>query len=268
MRLKTWGTLLELNNSKSTLTETDRIKQISEFIEDLSSKKCFGKPSEKKDCSCLSLLQGDDVSQEAIASYILYWAQKTPFEQKMMLVEKIKGVLLAEQLTKTKILNSRQTDGKDAIFPFPVPFFATNIEETDKKLNSIFICKGSLSALHHYGRKGFEALVRHAKNKTRPVHGNAGRVNSITNIHRENVIPLLEDFFCKEVLPYAGPRPTLFTHNFFTKKNEETPSNGVQELDPGYTKSRLYSSFAWNHGWVVKYDSRGRSATVKRTDHS
>ena len=47
-----------------------------------------------------------------------------------------------------------------------------------------------------------------------------------------------------------------------------TPPNGVQELDPGYTKSRLYSSFAWNHGWVVKYDSCGRSTAVKRTDHS
>ena len=47
-----------------------------------------------------------------------------------------------------------------------------------------------------------------------------------------------------------------------------TPPNGVQELDPGYTKSRLYSSFAWNHGWVVKYDSCGRSVAVKRTDHS
>ena len=204
MRLKTWGTLLELKNNKSTLTETDRIKKIAEFIEELSSKKCFGKPSEKKDCSCLSLLQGDDVSQEAIASYILYWAQKTPFEQKMMLVEKINGVLLAEQLTKTKIINSRQTDGKDVVFPFAVPFFATNIEETDKKLNSIFICKESLAALHHYGKYTLASLVKHAKEKTRPVHGNVGRVNSITNIHRENVVPLLEEFF-KKSFPMQDP---------------------------------------------------------------
>ena len=69
--------------------------------------------------------------------------------------------------------------------------------------------------------------------KKRPVHGNAVFVNSITNIHRENVVPLLEVFFCKEVLPYAGPRPTLFTDNFFTKKNvDAVPSNGVQELNP------------------------------------
>ena len=38
MRLKTWGTVLELRNSKSTLTEADLIKQIAEFIEELSSK--------------------------------------------------------------------------------------------------------------------------------------------------------------------------------------------------------------------------------------
>ena len=46
-------------------------------------------PVKKKDCSCLSLLQGDNVSQDAIASYIiLYWAQKTPLGQRMVLVEK------------------------------------------------------------------------------------------------------------------------------------------------------------------------------------
>ena len=89
MQLKIWGTVLELKDSKSKLTETDRIKKITEFIEELSSKKCYVKPSEEKDCSCLSLLQGDNVSQDAIASYIiLYWAQKTPLGQRMVLVEK------------------------------------------------------------------------------------------------------------------------------------------------------------------------------------
>ena len=161
----------------------------------------------------------------------------------MVLVEKINGVLLAERLTNTKIISSHKKGGSR---PFVVPYFATNIEETDKKLNSIFICKHSLSSLHHCGSVKFDALVRHAKKKTKPVHGNVGKINGITRNHRENVVPLLVDFFQKEVLPYAGPRPTLFTHNFFTKKNEITPSDGVQELDPGYTKSRLYASFAWN----------------------
>ena len=70
-------------------------------------------------------LQGDNVSQDAIASYILYWAQKTPLEQKMVVVEKINGVLLAEKLTNTRILRSRPEGGR--IRPFVVPFFATNI---------------------------------------------------------------------------------------------------------------------------------------------
>ena len=91
LRLKTWGRVLELKNRKSTLTETDRIRKITEFMEELSSKKCFGKTlRKKKDCSCLSSLQSDNVSQDAIASYIiiLYWTQKTPLEQRMVLVEK------------------------------------------------------------------------------------------------------------------------------------------------------------------------------------
>ena len=206
-----------MKDSKSKLTETDRIKKITEFIEELSSKKCYVKASEENDCSCLSSLQGDVASQDAIASYILYWTQKAPCEQKMMFVEKINGVLLAEKLTNKKFLHTRSTKEGGRIHPFVVPFFATNIEETDKKLNSIFICKESLAALHHYGKYTLASLVKHAREKTRPVHGNVGKMNAITQNHRKNVVPLLKDFFCKEVLPYAGPRPTLFTHNFFTR---------------------------------------------------
>ena len=129
MRLKSWRTVLELKDSKSKLTETDGIKQITEFIEKLSSKKCYIEPSKEKNCSCLSSLQGDVAAQDAISSYILYWAQKTPFEQNMALVEKINGVLLAERLTNTKIISSHKKGGSR---PFVVPYFATNIEETDK----------------------------------------------------------------------------------------------------------------------------------------
>jgi len=255
MRLKTWRTVLELNDRKSKLTDTDRIKKITEFIEDLSSKKCYIKPSKEKECSCLSSLHGDVAAQNAISSYIFYWAQKTPFEQQMVLMEKINGVLLAEQLTKKKIISSRQKGGSR---PFVVPYFGTNVEETDKKLNSIFICRESLCALYHFGGCKFAHLVRHAKKKTKPVHGNVGKMNVITRNHRENVVPLLQDFFRKAVLPYSGPRPTLFTHNFFTKSVEITPSDGIQELDPRYTKSRLYASFAWDHGWLVKYDPKSQ----------
>ena len=128
MPLKTWRTVLELKDRKLKLKETDRIKKIIEFIEELSSKKCYIGPSEEKECSCLSLLQGDVAAQDAISSYILYWAQKTPFEQKMVLLEKINGVLLAEQLTNKKIISCHK---KGESCPFVVPYFATNIEETD-----------------------------------------------------------------------------------------------------------------------------------------
>ena len=103
MQLKTWGTVLELKDSKSKLTETDRIKKITEFIEELSSKKCYVKPKEEKDCSCLSSLQGDVASQDAIASYILYWAQKAPFEQKMMFVEKNQRSTSRREINQQKI---------------------------------------------------------------------------------------------------------------------------------------------------------------------
>ena len=103
MQLKSWGTVLELKDSKSKLTETDRIKKITEFIEELSSKKCYVKASEENDCSCLSSLQGDVASQDAIASYILYWAQKAPFEQKMMFVEKNQRSTSSREINQQKI---------------------------------------------------------------------------------------------------------------------------------------------------------------------
>jgi hypothetical protein len=43
IQLKTWGRVLELKNRKSTLTETDWIRKITEFMEELSPKKCFVK---------------------------------------------------------------------------------------------------------------------------------------------------------------------------------------------------------------------------------
>jgi len=181
MSLKTWRTVLELKDRKSKLTDTDRIKKITKFIEDLSSKKCYIKPSKEKECSCLSSLHGDVAAQNAISSYILYWAQKTPFEQHMVLMEKINGVLLAEHLSKKKIISNGTKGGSR---PFLVPYFATNIEETDKKLNSIFICRESLCALYHCGNYKFARLVRHAKKKTKPVHGNVGKINGITRNHR------------------------------------------------------------------------------------
>ena len=79
-----------------------------------------------------------------------------------------------------------------------------------------------------------------------PPHGTISirRVNIITKNYQEKVIPLLDEFFENEVILYAGLRPTVWTHNFVTKKINVRESNDVMELDPCLSKNRLDSMLA------------------------
>ena len=91
MGVKKWESVLELNKPKSKLNDDDRVNLITQHIEKLSLDNCYHTPSKKKDCACLSFFQGDEVAQKCIALYILYWAKKSPMEQKMVLIWKIKS---------------------------------------------------------------------------------------------------------------------------------------------------------------------------------
>ena len=102
----------------------DRVNLITQHIEKLSLDNCYHTPSKKKDCACLSFFQGDEVAQKCIALYILYWAKKSPMEQKMVLIEKIKSVLTYELMTGTSILYChKKKEGGPKLF-FIVPFIA------------------------------------------------------------------------------------------------------------------------------------------------
>jgi hypothetical protein len=104
----------------------------------------------------------------------------------MIMIEKIKAILIAEQFIGRQILYCNREGTK----PFQIPFFATDNAETNLKLSSICICKHSLAALHSYGGFVFVNLVKHAKENTLPTHGNAGKVSKQTLDHRNNVFPL------------------------------------------------------------------------------
>ena len=257
-----WETSLELKKKKSNLSDSDRKVLITDRIEELSGKQCFYTQKKVKKCSCLSSLQGDGVAMDAVASYILFWAKMDPLQQKILLIEKIKAIYLAERLIGRQILRST-TEGTK---PFQLPFLAAENAETNLKLISILICKHSLAALHLYGVRAFASLEANAKENTLPVHGNAGKLSKQSLDHRDNVVPLLKDFFLNDILPLAGPRPTRWTRDAVTKTTEVRDSDGIEELDPGWSKRRLYGNFAWKQGWKIRATSKGSTVKERRTD--
>jgi hypothetical protein len=98
MSIRRWEMILELQKRKSNLGDVERVVLITDRIEELSGKQCFYTPNKPKKCSCLSTLQGDSNAMDAIGSYILFWAKLNPLQQKIMLIEKIKAIHVAERL--------------------------------------------------------------------------------------------------------------------------------------------------------------------------
>jgi hypothetical protein len=117
--------ILELQKRKSNLGDVERVVLITDRIEELSGKQCFYTPNKPKKCSCLSTLQGDSNAMDAIGSYILFWAKLNPLQQKIMLIEKIKAIHVAERLIGRQLLCSTIEVTK----PFQLPFYATEIAD-------------------------------------------------------------------------------------------------------------------------------------------
>jgi hypothetical protein len=88
-------------------------------------------------------------------------------EQKMILIEKIKAILIAEQFTGRHILCCNR-EGKK---PLQIPFFATENTETDLKLSSIRMCKHSLALLHSNGGFVFFAYLVNRTPAIAPILG-------------------------------------------------------------------------------------------------
>jgi hypothetical protein len=94
-------------------------------------------------------------AKDVVALYISLWAKSEPLQQKMILIENIKAIPIAEQFTGRHILCCNR-EGKK---PFQIPFFATENTETDLKLSSTLMCKHSLAVLHSYGGFVFFAYL-------------------------------------------------------------------------------------------------------------
>ena len=118
--------------------------------------------------------------------------------------------------------------------------------------------------MHMIGERGLSKFLKHAEDNTPPVHGNKGKTPANVKQFQQEVIPILEKIFEDHILPNGGPRPTLFVRDVVTDQVGIRDGNGVQELDPGMTKNRLFAQYAWNNGWLVKFDALKKTITRYR----
>ena len=108
MSFKQWKSILELNKKDSDLTDDGRVDIIVDRLETWSTKNCFHRLQQSKNCRCLSFLNSPVMeveapnleinrSKEAVASYILAWSKMERIPQKMLLMEKNEGCQRMEE---------------------------------------------------------------------------------------------------------------------------------------------------------------------------
>jgi len=256
-RLQTWKKTLKLDDKKSLLTEDDRTTLITDYLEVLSTNKCYVTQQKRKKCSCLSLLQGDASCKTAVASYIFVWASLDKLPQQIMLIEQIKLV--------NRFCLSPGASSYRNMTPFLIPFYSDDVT-VKEKLQPITICKHAFAALHNIGFTSWSRLKHHAETNTLPVHGNVGMISERDKKYRELVLPFLKDYFTKEVIPLAGARPTRFTRDTVLKRIEVRDVADIMELDPGNSKRRLYRMYASLNGWKIVTTSKGSILRSERVD--
>ena len=95
--------------------------------------------------------------------------------------------------------------------------------------------------------------------------------------YETEVIPHLKLFFDNDVLKICGPRPTVLVKHLMNIGTSEdlaekvvvtTERDGreIIELDPGFSKNRLYSSYGWKNGWKVQYNKATKNYKVLERD--
>lgn len=257
--IQQWSSFLEMKKRKSNLNEELRINKISQYLQELSTRKqCFQfrENSKGKSCHCLKFLDQNDTAKNAIAKSILMFVRTDKKIQQRLVMTDIRSMKDLQQATGSA------KSGKFTKFWFRLPFVDSHDEETNETLNSTRICKHAYADVYRYGRTAFDTLEKNANNNTYPDHGNKGRLSAVARRIREEVIPRLETFFKEKILPLAGPRPTRFTACRVLKRKVCVDSKQIMELDPGNTKRRLYGSFAWENGWSLE---RAKNGTIKRS---
>ena len=99
MSFKQWKSILEFKKKDSNLTDDGRVDIIVDRLETWSTKNCFHRFQQSKNCRCLSFLDSPVMEveahnleinklKEAVASYILAWSKMERILQKTLLTKK------------------------------------------------------------------------------------------------------------------------------------------------------------------------------------
>jgi hypothetical protein len=248
-----WKVKLELGRmeKKSKLEDDDRVDTIMGYLLEKAPKSCYD-ANRRKDlqCHCLSLLS-DHSLRNSVALWTLWFARLSKETQQLLLMEKIRAtkLVLGE--------NNRQTNRFLPLFFIP---FTTELPEVAEVLGDVKICKCAMMTVLRMGRAAWLTCKEAVDSGSNPQHGLKGQECARSKKFKVEVEPSLKEFYTSVVLPLSGPRPTRSTRQQLGAADAE---EDFTELDPEWTKRRLFGRYCWDLGYSV---TKGSTMEVKRRE--
>ena len=107
-----------------------------------------------------------------------------------------------------------------------------------------------------FGKNAWDTCRLAVDNGTIPEHGLKGKENVRSKKFKLDVEPGLRAFFERVVLPLSsGPRPTRVTREEYGAVARH--SEDIKELDPEWTKRRLFGTHCYDLGYTVAQSANG-----------
>jgi hypothetical protein len=260
MSAQCWKVNLELgrHEEKSKLVDDDRVDTIMEYLLEKAPKSCYDANNKKElKCNCLSLLE-DHSLRNSVALWTLWFARLAKETQQMIIIEKIRATkLVAGQRQKNQFLQ---------LYFIP---FTTELPDVAEKLGDVRICKCAMMAVLRMGRSAWSTCKEAVDSGSNPQHGLKGQECARSKKFKIQVEPGLKEFYTTVVIPLSGPRPTRSTRQQSGAANaEEDLEDDFTELDPEWTKRRLFGRYCWDLGYSVTKGSteQGSTEQVKRRE--
>jgi hypothetical protein len=246
-----WKALLELGRQEkaSAMNDDDRVEIIMGYLMEKAPKCCYdGSNKSELQCTCLSCLV-DDSSRNAVALWTLWFARLEKETQQLILIEKIRATKLC-QVVGEELPN------------YCLPF-TTELPKVAEALGEVKICKFAMMALLRMGRRAWSTCKEAVDSGINPQHGLKGKECPRSKKFKVQVEPGLQQFFESVIIPLSGPRPTRSTREKSGAVDKEDFED-FTELDPEWTKRRLFGKYCWDLGYSVKKGSGTK--VLKRED--
>jgi hypothetical protein len=248
-----WKGVLELGRFESTseLEDDERVEMIMEYLTEMAPKFCYDINKKKdRECKCLSCL--DDYSlRNSVALWTLGFARLDKPTQQMLVMEKIRAtnLVLAD--------DNRRVAVNQPLYFIP---FTTELPEVAEVMVKVKVCRTAMMVLLRMGKIAWATCKQAVDSGSNPQHGLKGQECARSRKFKLKVEPALIEFFETVVKPLSGPRPTRSTRQasgaIDVRDYEDT-----SELDPEWTKRRLFGRYCYDLGYAV---SKGSVMVIKK----